>query len=130
MINFQLGKDFLYFERFYDGIIVLGVDVKDCLQLCSECVCRCLACEIVSINKEELHMLAHNVTFDFTLDANKLISTWNRDLFLHIRFFNRYIEEGFRDQIFQTITIENQVNDTLANPIDVVYRICINGDLW
>ena len=74
-------------------------------------------------------MLAHNVTFDFTLDANKFISTWNRNLFLHIRFFNRYIEKGFRDQIFQTITIENQVYDTLTYPIDVIYRICINGDL-
>ena len=74
-------------------------------------------------------MLAHNVTFDFTLNANELISTRNLDLLLYIRFFNRYIEKGFRDQMLQTITIENQVYDTLTFSIDVIYRICINRDL-
>ena len=74
-------------------------------------------------------MLAHNVTFDFTLNADELISTRNFDLLLNIRFLNRYIEKGFRDQMFQTITIENQVYDTLTFSIDVIYRFCINGDL-
>ena len=33
MIYLQLFKDLLNLKRFYDGIIVFGVDVKDCLQL-------------------------------------------------------------------------------------------------